>query len=63
MKNTVSVTDEIAVMEPLTENQSPMGLKQPLWNFTSNKIRVLLNSVSVLYLYIIKRKKPNPFST
>ena len=35
MKNTVGVTAIIAVMQPVTESQSSIGIKQPLGIYTS----------------------------
>ncbi len=46
MEDTIGVTAVIAVMQPATESQTSIELKQPLKSCTSKKIRVLLDSGS-----------------
>ncbi len=62
-KDKLGVTDLIAIMEPATESQSSRVNKQPLRSRPSNKIRVLLDSVSDGDLNSYQKEKTNPFPT
>ena len=63
IKDKLGVTALIAIMEPVTENQSSRAYKQPLRTDPSNKIRVLLDSGSDGDLYFLQKEKTNSFPT
>ncbi len=57
----LSVTALITIMEPATESQKFSRKKIPLKSFPSNRIKVLLDSVSNGELYFLQKGKDKPF--
>ena len=60
-KEHLGVMAVIAIMEPATESQSSIAYKIPLRSRPSNKIRVLLDSMSDGDLFFLQKGKDKPF--